>query len=505
MEKITIFDTTLRDGEQAPGCSLTANEKIDIAKRLERLGVDVMEAGFPISSPGDFNAVKQVAKEIKKSIVCGLARSMKKDIDAAYNAVKYAKRHRIHTFLATSNIHMKYKLKKAESEILRIAKWAVEYAKGKVDDVEFSPEDASRTDREFLYRVVEAVIDAGANVVNIPDTVGYATPYEFGSLIKGIKENVPNIDKAVISVHCHNDLGLAVANSLAAVQNGARQIECTINGLGERAGNASQEEIVMAINTRKDRFPGLTTSIDTKEIYKTSRLVSKLTGIPVQPNKAIVGSNAFSHEAGIHQDGMLKKRTTYEIMRPEDIGIKGTRLVLGKHSGRHAFANRLSSLGYKLKEKDLKEAFHRFKVLADKKKQVFDEDIITIIQDDITEIPRDYKLEYTHITSGTDIVPQATVKLKHKGKISQKSSSGDGPVDACYKAIDKITRIKGKLLDYSLKAVTSGKDAVGEVTILAKFGKETMSGRGASTDVVEASVKAYVNAINKVVYRKKKK
>jgi len=505
MGKITIFDTTLRDGEQAPGCSLTANEKIDIAKRLERLGVDVMEAGFPISSPGDFNAVKQVAREIKKSTVCGLARSMKKDIDAAYNAVKYAKRHRIHVFLATSNIHMKYKLKKAESEILRIAKWAVEYAKDKVDDVEFSPEDASRTDREFLYRVVEAVIDAGANVVNIPDTVGYATPYEFGNLIKGIKENVPNIDKAVISVHCHNDLGLAVANSLAAVQNGARQIECTINGLGERAGNASQEEIVMAINTRKDRFPGLTTSIDTREIYKTSRLVSKLTGIPVQPNKAIVGSNAFSHEAGIHQDGILKKRTTYEIMRPQDIGIKGTRLVLGKHSGRHAFANRLSSLGYKLKEKDLKEAFQRFKVLADKKKQVFDEDIVTIIQDDITEIPQDYKLEYTHITSGTDVVPQAMVKLKHKGKISQKSSSGDGPVDACYKAIDKITKIKGTLLDYSLKAVTSGKDAVGEVTILAKFGKETMSGRGASTDVVEASVKAYVNAINKIVYRKKKK
>lgn len=505
MEKITIFDTTLRDGEQAPGCSLTANEKIDIAKRLERLGVDVMEAGFPVSSPGDFNAVKQVAREIKKSTVCGLARSMKKDIDVAYNAVKYAKRHRIHVFLATSNIHMKYKLKKAESEILRIAKWAVEYAKGKVDDVEFSPEDASRTDREFLYRVVEAVIDAGANVVNIPDTVGYATPYEFGNLIKSIKENVPNIDKTMISVHCHNDLGLAVANSLAAVQNGARQIECTINGLGERAGNASQEEIVMAINTRKDQFPGLTTSIDTREIYKTSRLVSKLTGIPVQPNKAIVGSNAFSHEAGIHQDGILKKRTTYEIMRPQDIGIKGTRLVLGKHSGRHAFANRLSSLGYKLKERDLKKAFQKFKVLADKKKQVFDEDIITIIQDDITEIPQDYKLEYTHITSGTDIVPQATVKLKHKGKISQSSSSGDGPVDACYKAIDKITRIKGKLLDYSLKAVTSGKDAVGEVSILAKFGKETMSGRGASTDVVEASVKAYVNAINKVIYRKKKK
>jgi len=504
VDKIKIFDTTLRDGEQAPGCSMTTKEKIEIARQLEALKVDVIEAGFPISSPGDFDSVKQVAKEIRKSSVCGLARAIKKDIDAACGAVKYAKHPRVHVFLATSNIHMKYKLKKAEAEILRIAEWAVKYAKNKIGEIEFSPEDASRTDREFLYKVIETVIGAGADVVNIPDTVGYATPYEFGTLIKNIKENVPNIDETVISVHCHNDLGLGVANSLVAVLNGARQVECTINGLGERAGNASMEEIVMALATRRDHF-NAATSINTKQIYKASRMVSKLTGVPVQPNKAIVGSNAFSHEAGIHQDGILKKRTTYEIMKPEDIGIKGTRLVLGKHSGRHAFTKRLISLGYKLKEKDLEKAFHRFKVLADKKKQVFDEDIITIVEDDITEIPETYHFEGMHIISGTETIPTATIQLKYKSKVVKATSSGDGPVDACYKAIDKITKIRGKLLDYSLKAVTGGKDAIGEVSILAKLGKDTMSGRGASTDVVEASAKAYVNAINKIVYRKKKR
>ena len=505
MEKIIIFDTTLRDGEQAPGCSLSAEEKIEIARQLEALGVDVIEAGFPIASPGDFNAVRQVARVIKTSTVCGLARSIKKDIDTACEAVKKAKRPRVHVFLATSNIHMKYKLKKAESEILKIAEWAVKYARRKIGEVEFSPEDASRTEREFLYRVVETVINAGASIVNIPDTVGYATPYEFGALIKGIKENVPNAGRAVISVHCHNDLGLAVANSVVAVQNGARQVECTINGLGERAGNASLEEVVMAIKTRRDLFAGVTTSINTKEIYKASRLVSKLTGVPVQPNKAIVGANAFSHEAGIHQDGILKKRATYEIMKPEDIGIKGTRLVLGKHSGRHAFENRLNKLGCKLKRKDMEKAFRRFKALADKKKQVYDEDIITIIEDDITEVPEIYSLEYIHVTSGTKTIPTATVKLKHKGRVVQEASSGDGPVDACYKAIDRITKVRGKLLDYALKAVTGGKDALGEVSILARFGKATISGRGASTDVIEASAKAYINAINKIAYRKKKK
>ena len=505
MDKVIIFDTTLRDGEQAPGCSMSAKEKLEIARQLERLNVDVIEAGFPISSPGDFDAVKQVAGEIKRSAICGLARSIKKDIDTACAAVKGARRPRVHVFLATSRIHMKYKLKKAESEILRIAEQAVKYARNKIGDVEFSPEDASRTDIGFLYKVIEAVIDAGASTVNIPDTVGYAIPNEFGSVIRGIKENVPNINNAIISVHCHNDLGLGVANSLAAVQNGARQVECTINGLGERAGNASMEEIVMAIRTRKDRFGGLSTSINTREIYKTSRLVSKLTGVLVQPNKAVVGANAFSHEAGIHQDGILKKRATYEIMKPEDIGIKGTQLILGKHSGRHAFANRLGKLGYRLKSKDLEKAFGRFKALADKKKRVFDEDIITIVEDDITEVPETYRLEYIHITSGTDTVPKATVKVAHKGKLIQAASSGDGPVDACLKAIDRITKIRGKLLDYSLKAVTGGKDAIGEVNILARFGKDDMAGRGASTDIIEASAKAYVNAINKIARRKKKK
>ncbi|PIU41200.1 MAG: 2-isopropylmalate synthase [Candidatus Omnitrophica bacterium CG07_land_8_20_14_0_80_42_15] len=502
--KIIIFDTTLRDGEQAPGCSLTVKEKIEIAKQLESLGVNVMEAGFPISSPGDFEAVKAIAKLMKKATICGLARCMPKDIDAAFNAVKYARHNRVHVFLATSPIHMKYKLKKTPAEVLKIAEWAVKYARKKIREVEFSAEDAGRSEKEFLYKVVETVIDAGATIVNIPDTVGYMTPYEFGKLIKDIRENVTNIDKAMISVHCHNDLGLAVANSLSAVKNGAGQVECTINGLGERAGNASLEEIVMAIATRKDYFQAVT-SINTKEIYKTSRLVSKLTGVNVQPNKAIVGSNAFAHEAGIHQDGVMKKRTTYEIMKPEDIGIKGSNLVLGKHSGRHAFSSRLASLGYDLKQESIEKAFNRFKSLADKKKQVYDEDIVAIVEDEITEIPETYKLEYMHITSGTKTIPTGAVKLKYKGSIVQGASNGDGPVDACYKAIDKITKIKGKLLDYSLKAVTSGKDAVGEVTVLARFGKDVVSGRGASTDIVEASVKAYVNAINKVAFKKRKK
>ncbi|MFH1380777.1 MAG: 2-isopropylmalate synthase, partial [Candidatus Omnitrophota bacterium] len=373
MEKITIFDTTLRDGEQSPGASLNNVEKLEIAKQLESLGVDVIEAGFPISSPGDFDAVKKVAKEMKRTRVCALARAIKADIDAAWRAVKHAKFPRIHVFLATSGIHMKYKLKKAESEILKTAVWAVEYAKRKTDDIEFSPEDASRTERNFLYKILEAVIDAGANTVNIPDTVGYSTPNEFGSLIKGIRENVPNIHKAVISVHCHNDLGLGVANSLAAILNGARQVECTINGLGERAGNASLEEIVMSLATRPDIF-NFKTNVKTEKIYKTSRLVSRLTGIPVQPNKAIVGANAFAHEAGIHQDGLLKERQTYEIMRPEDVGLEETKFVLGKHSGRHALKARLKRLGYTLTEKEVKKSFDKFKILADKKKEIFDED-----------------------------------------------------------------------------------------------------------------------------------
>jgi 2-isopropylmalate synthase len=501
MGKIIIFDTTLRDGEQSPGASLNINEKIEIAKQLAVLGVDVIEAGFPIASPGDFKAVSKIARETKGPVICGLARSLKKDIDAAYNAVKRAYRPRIHVFLATSKIHMKYKLKKAEDEILKIAVWAVRYARSKVDDVEFSPEDASRTEKEFLYKVVESVIASGAGTVNIPDTVGYATPFEFGNLIKGLRENVPNIAKSVISVHCHNDLGLAVSNSLSAVLNGAGQVECTINGLGERAGNASLEEIVMAIKTRRDIFADKFTGVNTKELYKTSRLVSKLTGMPVQPNKAIVGSNAFSHESGIHQDGVLKKRATYEIMSPADVGFGETRIVLGKHSGRHAFTERLKKIGFKLNKAELEKTFAAFKALADKKKEVFDEDLVSIIEDQISSVPETYHLKDFYVASGRAIEPMSKVTLRFKNKVLTKTSSGDGPVDACYRAIDKITGMKGKLLDYQLRSVTSGKDALGEVAVRVSSDGKVTGGRGSSTDIIEASIKAYLNAMNKLVKR----
>jgi 2-isopropylmalate synthase len=501
-EKIIIFDTTLRDGEQCPGASLNINEKIEIARQLAVLGVDVIEAGFPISSPGDFESVKRVAKEVKGPAICGLARAMEKDIDAAHNSVKYSKDPRIHVFLATSKIHMKYKLKKAEDEILRLAVSAVKYARKKCGDIEFSPEDASRTDRDFLYKVVEAVIDAGARTVNIPDTVGYTTPFEFSHIIKGIKENVSGIDRAVISVHCHNDLGLGVANSLAAVLNGARQVECTINGLGERAGNASLEEIVMAIRTRSDIFEGLKTDINTKEIFKTSRLVSKLTGMPVQPNKAIVGANAFAHESGIHQDGVLKERITYEIMKPEDVGVTESKMVMGKHSGRHAFKERLKSLGFTVTDSQLDEAFSRFKALADKKKEIFDEDLESIIDEGISKIPEALKLKHFHIESGDRMKPSAAVQVNYKGKLYDSSSIGDGPIDACYRAIDKVIRIGGMLLDYQVKSVTRGKDALGEVSVKIGSKDRVVSGRGASTDIIEASIKAYVNAVNKLLHKK---
>ncbi len=495
--KIIIFDTTLRDGEQCPGASLNIREKLEVAKQLAILGVDIIEAGFPVSSPGDFESVKMVARNVKGPVICGLARSIEKDIDAAYGAVKFSSRARIHVFLATSKIHMKYKLKKAEDEILRLAVASVKYAKSKVSDVEFSPEDASRTERPFLYKVVEAVIDAGAGTVNIPDTVGYATPFEFADLIRGIKENVPNIEKCVVSVHCHNDLGLGVSNSLAAVLNGARQVECTINGLGERAGNASLEEIVMAIRTRNDIFKGFYTDIHTKEIYKTSRLVSKLTGIPVQPNKAVVGANAFAHESGIHQDGVLKERITYEIMKPEDVGFEESKIVLGKHSGRHAFDSRLKKLGVDLKKAELDKAFGCFKMLADKKKEIFDEDLEAIIDEEILKVPEKIHLVHFHITSGDRVKPTAEITIKYNGKIIEEGSTGDGPVDACYKAIDKITGISGKLMDYQIRSVTRGKDALGEVSVKVESKGKIFSGRGASTDIIEASIKAYVNAINK--------
>ncbi len=497
-EKIIIFDTTLRDGEQCPGASLNHAEKLEIAKQLAVLGVDVIEAGFPISSPGDFEAVKAVAKSVKGPVVCGLSRALDQDIDAAYNAVKYSARPRIHVFLATSKIHMKYKLKKAEDEIVKLAVSAVKYARSKCADIEFSPEDASRTEPAFLYKVVEAVITSGASTVNIPDTVGYTTPFEYAELIKGIRSNVPNIGKCVISVHCHNDLGLGVSNSLAAVLNGARQVECTVNGLGERAGNASLEEIVMAIHTRRDIFKGMTTSVNTKEIYKTSRLVSKLTGMPVQPNKAIVGANAFAHESGIHQDGVLKERSTYEIISPEDVGFGESKLVLGKHSGRHAVAERLKALGFDLGKEQIEKAFDRFKVLADKKKEIFDEDLETIMDEELSKTTEKFKLEHFRISSGDEVKPEAEIKLKSHGKTSEAVSTGDGPVDACYKAIDKITGSSGKLLDYQIRSVTSGKDALGEVSVKISFKGMVVSGRGASTDIIEASIKAYVNAVNKI-------
>ncbi|MBF0532341.1 MAG: 2-isopropylmalate synthase [Candidatus Omnitrophica bacterium] len=497
-DRVLIFDTTLRDGEQAPGASMNDREKLEIAFALERLGVDIIEAGFPVISPGDFASVVAVAKNIKKSIVCGLARSIKKDIEAAHAALKAAKCGRIHVFLATSKIHLDFKFRKSQDEILAMAVDSVKLARGLMGDIEFSPEDASRTEREFLYRVLESVIKAGATTVNIPDTVGYSIPEVYGQLIADIKNNVPNINKAVISVHCHDDLGLSVANSLAAVKNGARQVECTVNGIGERAGNASMEEIVMALKTRADYF-GVTTGINTKEILRVSRMVSKATGFLVPPNKAIVGHNAFRHESGIHQDGVLKERTTYEIMSPDDVGFVGTSLILGKHSGRHAFKERLKVLGIELKENELDKAFERFKAVADKKKQVFDEDLLAIVDDEAQTADQVWSLERLVYQSGTAVEPSVELTLKSKGKTFVKKATGDGPVDACYKAIEMITGIKGALLDYSIQSVTRGEDAIGEATVKVEIEGVSYIALGASTDIVEASAKAYVNAVNKAI------
>ncbi len=498
MDKIIIFDTTLRDGEQAPGASLNIQEKLSIAQALSDLGVDVLEAGFPISSRGDFDAVKAVAMQIKGCSICALARSVKKDIDTAWQAVKPARRPRIHIFLATSRIHMKYKLKKAEDEILRLAVQAVKYAKRFCPDIEFSPEDASRSEREFLFKVIEAVIENGAATVNIPDTVGYAEPEEFGDLISAIKNKVPNVKRAVISVHCHNDLGLAVANSLEAVKNGARQVECTINGIGERAGNASLEEIVMSLDVRKDIFAKVKTGIKKKQLYKTSRLVSKLTGFVIAPNKAIVGSNAFRHEAGIHQDGILKRRATYEIIRPGDVGFTQESLVLGKHSGRHAFLERLRVMGFRLKGKELDRAFLEFKRLADKKKEIFENDLVAIAEDQIHKQTKAVlRLVSFKVSLGTGIRPEAEVVLKYRDKKAKAVSSGDGPVDACFKAVDKIARIPVRLVDYRLEAVTQGKDAQGSVILNLIHKGKNLSGRSSSTDIIEASILAYINALNR--------
>ena len=503
MDRVIIFDTTLRDGEQAPGFSMNTMEKLEMARQLARLNVNVIEAGFPISSDEDFEATREVAKQVGTlegaPIICGLSRVGLADIDRCWEAVKYAKRPRIHTFVATSDIHLKYKLRKTRAEVLKAAVEAVTHARGYCADVEFSPEDASRSDFDYMCDVLEAVIDAGATTINIPDTVGYAIPKEWGERIARIRERVKNSGKAVLSVHCHNDLGQAVANSLVAIMNGARQVECTINGIGERAGNASLEEIVMALRTRNDFF-GIDTQIRAEEIFRASRLLSHITGVHVQPNKAIVGENAFAHEAGIHQDGVLKEKLTYEIMRPQDIGRSSNKLVMGKHSGRHALAVRLKDLGYDLSGPELDKAFKKFKDLADKKKEVYDEDLMTLVTDEITQVQETYTLDYLHVVSGTGIVPSATVRLRKEGQVFQDSGVGDGPVDAALNAIDAITGLKGRLLDYSLRAATSGKDAIGEVSVKVDFDGTVVSGKGASTDVIEASARAYLNSLNRLAH-----
>lgn len=505
-DKVSIFDTTLRDGEQSPGASMNVEEKLIIARQLAKLNVDIIEAGFAISSPGDFEAVQRIGREVEGPVVCSLARAKHEDIDRAWEALKDAARPRIHTFISTSDIHLKHQFRMTRAEAKKRAVEMVARAEGYVDDVEFSPMDASRSDREYLYEVVEAVIDAGATTINIPDTVGYSIPSEFGALIKGIKENVSNIKKAVISVHCHNDLGLAVANSLAAVMNGARQVECTINGIGERAGNASMEEIVMILRTRKDIL-NVDTKIITEHIYPTSRLISSITGMMVQPNKAIVGDNAFAHESGIHQDGLLKEKTTYEIMSPESIGLAQSTLVMGKHSGRHAFKARLKELGYELSDENLNKAFERFKMLADQKKEVFDEDIEAIVADEVLriEIPDRFKLDRLNVVSGTESTPTATLEMHIDGRQVKEEGVGDGPVDAAYKIIAKMTKTKSKLLRYSVNAITGGTDAQGEVTVRLQEGNHIVLGQGAHTDIIVASAKAYINALNKLEYKKKEK
>jgi 2-isopropylmalate synthase len=501
--KIKIFDTTLRDGEQCPGASLNPEEKMEIARQLAKLKVDVIEAGFAIASPGDFESVKAIAQQIKGPIICSLARTKKEDIERAYEAVKYSNRPRIHTFIATSPIHMEKKLRMTPEEVFKQAVDMVKLARSLCPDVEFSPEDAGRSDHEFLYKIIGAVIEAGASTVNVPDTVGYTMPWEFGALIENIIKNVPQIKEKnmTISVHCHNDLGLATANSLAAVKAGANQVECTINGIGERAGNASLEEIVMGIKTRRDFFD-CETGIVTTEIYKTSRLVSNLTGLLVQPNKAVVGANAFAHEAGIHQAGVLRARETYEIMSPLDIGLTESKLVMGKHSGRHAFADKLKDMGYSLTEDNLEKAFARFKELADKKKEISDRDLEIIVSEEVYVVPETYTIETVAVKSGTHLKPRAEVTLKYKGQEMTETAEGTGPVDAVFIAIQQLTRIKPQLLDFVIQAITGGTDAQGEVTVRIKEDERIFVGHGASTDIIIASAKAYLSAINRLLFTK---
>lgn len=498
-DRIYIFDTTLRDGEQSPGVNLNFHEKLEIAQQLARLRIDVIEAGFPVISKGDFQGVRMIAEKVKGPTIAGLARATKGDIDACWNAIKVAEKPRIHTFIATSDIHLKYKLQKSREQVLLQAEEAVRYAKSFVSDVEFSAEDGSRSDFDYLCQIIETVINAGASVVNIPDTVGYSVPDEYGDFIRRIMERVPNIHKAILSVHCHDDLGLAVANSLAAIKNGARQVEGTINGIGERAGNASLEEVIMALYTRRSIYDK-EVGVEYSEIYRTSRMVSAITGMPIQANKAVVGKNAFAHESGIHQDGVLKERTTYEIMNPELVGLPKNNLVLGKHSGRHAFNERLKDLGFNLEEDELLQAFARFKDLADKKKEVTNYDIEAMVKDQIWTVPERFSLHYLHFTGGSTVVPTATVGLMGPRGLAEEAACGDGPVEAACNAIDRITGLPGTLVEYKLNAVTEGKDAQGEVVVRVEVGNLKILGRGLSTDVIEASVRAYINAINKAAY-----
>jgi 2-isopropylmalate synthase len=511
-DRILIFDTTLRDGEQCPGATLNVDEKLLIARQLARLGVDIIEAGFAIASPGDFEAVQRIAKTVGTEdgpVICSLARAIKADIEAAAEALKPAAHARIHTFISTSDIHLEYQLKKSRAEVLAIAEEMVAYAKSFMDDVEFSTMDATRTDPEYLYQVLERAIAAGATTINIPDTVGYTTPSEFGALIKGIKENVPNIDSCIISVHGHNDIGLAVANFLEAVKNGARQLECAVNGIGERAGNTALEEVVMALHVRRQYFnPFLgrpteseapLTNIDTRQIYKTSRLVSNLTGMLVQPNKAIVGANAFAHESGIHQDGILKNKLTYEIMDAQSIGLTDNQIVLGKHSGRNAFRTRMKELGFELSETELNKAFVRFKDLADKKKEISDWDLEAIANDETQQAPELFRLELVQVSCGDNARPTATVTLRTPaGEELTDAAIGTGPVDAVYKAINRVVNVPNQLIEFSVQSVTAGIDAIGEVTIRLRHNERIYSGHSANTDIIVASAQAYVNALNRL-------
>ena len=496
MERVYVFDTTLRDGEQSPGASMSIEQKYEIALQLERLGVDIIEAGFPVSSPHQFEACKIVAEHVKESTVAALARTVEGDIDAAAEALSAASRCRIHTFIATSPIHMRYKLGKDPDTVLEMAEKGVRYARKKAAEVEFSPEDGTRSDLDFLCRIIEKVIDAGATIINIPDTVGYTVPEEFSGFIKGIMNRVPNIDKAIISVHCHNDLGLGVANTIQAVKSGARQIEVTVNGIGERAGNAALEEAVMALNVRNDCLP-FETGIKTRQLYNTSRLVANIIGFPIPRNKPIVGENAFAHESGIHQDGMLKNRSTYEIMTPETVGKEESSIVLGRHSGKHGFIQRISELGFSLSEEELESIYARFLEIADRKKEVYDEDLYTIVSEELGKQYATYTLEYFNIISGNMAVPTATVRIRTEHEMLEEAATGDGPVDAVFKAIDRVTGITTVLKEYIVHAVTPGKQAVGEVAVTLEVDGRRSVGRGSSTDIIEASARAYVNALNR--------